>query len=866
MKKLAAYLAMGAIVLALLGADAYLLTRSEALGRFAEAQLRQLFGEALTWSSVEMSLDGKVVVRGASVSVAEGKFRPLEANRVEVRMRGLRVDGVTIEGGAIRLSDRLLEELSKGERKRSVKDLFPDGLPSVEIRGPSVEVSLPVAFGDRLHTATLRSLKAMPLDGTRVHLVGRLEDPLFGTWEGVGVADLDTGALELTLRSAGLQVVPAIRDALAEHYRDIYDKYRPGGLADVTVRLVQQPGKELDVRVTLHARDMQLRYRNFPYAVERAAGEIDFFAHGFQVKNMTGRHGPGRIRFDGRAEGYEAEAAYAFRIEADDLPLDAELRAALDPGGQKVWDLFRPEGRVSVRGKALREAGLDKPSRIPLDLVFADTSLVFREFPYPLRGVSGEVSVDGNDVTVKRLGCADGGMSLRVSGTIGDITGEADVDVTVEARGLALDDRLRKALPPGPGRIYDDFAPSGRVDVRWNLRQEKGKAAAHFGRAQARGVSATYREVPLPVTGIEGEIEITPGRTYLRHLTGKAHGSTVSCHGTVTDDLVDLEALDATGLPLDGTLKEALPEDIRWLLEDLKLGGLASFHSNVKLRTGGQKEFTLDLRLTKGTIDVEPRFEDLEGTIQLVGVLGEKPMVQGPLFLNRATIWGKRVTDLAASLLMHGRKLTFSNIKGTAYGGVVSGKSVTIDVDTKEFFGTLFTADRLDLGEWVKDTAAFSTKAVAGKVTLEVRDLTGRTEDAGTLKGKGQLQIRDALLWDIPVFLSLFQLNFDNLFASRNQFEAGAVEFEIAKRQFDVKHLAFTSESLSVVGSGRLGFDGRIRFFLRPLSKRLVGIDFFILNWAATFLSWFTGGITGVEVTGTFEKPETSIKPFQGFR
>jgi len=866
MKKAAAYLAMAAIATALLGADALLLARSGALGRYAEGRLRELFRDSLSWGTVEASLDGTVTIRAASFRTEGGRFAPLDANQVEIRMRGAKVERVTLEGGTIRFSDGLLEELSKGKREKSVRELFPEGLPSVELRGAAVEVRLPVAFGERLHSASLRFLKGVPLDGTRVHLEGRLEDALFGTWEGVGVADLDTGALDLSFRSAGLRVVPAFREALAPHYREIYDKYRPGGLADVSVRLVQEPGRDLDVTVTLRARDMQLTYRNFPYAVEGVTGEIDFFARGFHAKNMAGRHGGARIRFDGRAEGYEAEAAYAFRIEADDMELDADLRSALDEGGRRVWDLFRPSGRVSVRGRALREAGPDRPSRIPLDLSFADTSIEYREFPYPLRGVSGEVSVDGDDVVVRRLACREDGLSVEVSGTIGDITGEAEVDVVVEARGLLLDEKLRKALPEGPGKIFDDFAPSGPVDVRWNVRQEKGRSAAHYGRARARGVRATLREVPLPVTEIRGEVEITPGKTYLNHLSGKAHGAGVKVHGTVTEDLIHLEELDAVGLALDGTVKAALPKDVKWLLEDLKLGGMASFNSEVKLRTGGQKEFTLDLRLTRGTIDVEPKFEDLEGTIQLVGYLGEKPMVQGPLFLNRATIWGKRVTDLAASLLMHGRKITFSNIKGTAYGGVVSGKSFTIDVDTKDFYGTLFTADRLDLGEWVKDTAAFSTKAVSGKVTLEVRDLKGRTDEAATMKGAGRLQIRDALLWDIPMFLSLFQLNFDNLFTSRNQFEAGAVEFEIGDRKFDVKHLAFTSESLSVVGHGTLDFDGKIRFFLRPISKRLVGIDFFILNWAASFISWFTGGITGVEVSGTFEKPETSIKPFQGFR
>ena len=55
---------------------------------------------------------------------------------------------------------------------------------------------------------------------------------------------------------------------------------------------------------------------------------------------------------------------------------------------------------MSARGRALREAGAESKERIPLDLSFRDVSLNYKEFPYELKKVDGEITleVDGSEV------------------------------------------------------------------------------------------------------------------------------------------------------------------------------------------------------------------------------------------------------------------------------------------------------------------------------------------------------------------------------------------------------------------------------------------------------------------------------------
>jgi hypothetical protein len=145
---------------------------------------------------------------------------------------------------------------------------------------------------------------------------------------------------------------------------------------------------------------------------------------------------------------------------------------------------------------------------------------------------------------------------------------------------------------------------------------------------------------------------------------------------------------------------------------------------------------------------------------------------------------------------------------------------------------------------------------MSGKISLELRDLRGNSLDSSTITAKGRMVIRDALLWDIPVFLKLFTLNPGELFKSRNQFDAGVIEYDIKKRSISVDRMAFTSESVSVVGRGSVGFDGDLHLVLKPRSGPLLGLDFFVLRWAGDLVSFLLDSVVSVKVEGTFDKPE----------
>jgi hypothetical protein len=863
-QKLWAVFAMFLIVAGLAGLDVYVLTRAESLAMLAEGELRKIAGDVLEWDRLSASIENAVALQGTvTLEGVRGfpiarRLPPVKAKRVGIYLRSGYPERFELEDIRGVISDELFDELTGKDTGKSIHDVIPDPsrLPTFVIQGGQFEIRLGGIFQDAApQTVTVSNMSMVPIGGYRYHFEAEFTHALYGRWIERGELDLDSGAQRITLDCLGLKITPAMRAPLIRRFREIYDKYLPGGLCDVHISIEKEAKQEPDIKVTLVARDMTFTYGNFPYPAEHISGEIDFFTSHLVIKNMQGRHGPATIRFDGAAGGYSAESEFSFRVEVDDMPLDDALRQALDAPNRRVFDSFAPKGRVSAKGRAVRGRGPNVKERIPLTLSFDGVSLTYKEFPYPLRNVTGEIQVDGSQIVVKRATVRDGPMEAEIRGTIGNITGDATVDMTIDALRLPLDERLRSAIGDEARKTWDLFAPGGDLEVHWILHKDKGADVVHSARARCKGNTALYKDLPLPVTNLSGDIEMSPGRYSLEHLVGRVKGAEVEVQGTVTDAQMSLH-VDATSLPLDDEVKNALPPGIGDFLKMLKIGGTVSFNSGLTFKKNGQKQVDLVCKLLKGYIDTEPRFEDLDGTVTLTGYFENDPEMIGFINCSRATVYGKRISDVGASFNTHGSKLNFLNLKASVYGGVLAGRSFSLDTKTKDFFGEAFTVDRVDLQEFVRDTKGYADKNMSGKISLELRDLKGNSLDSATITAKGRMIIRDALLWDIPIFLKLFTLNPGELFKTRNQFDAGVLDFELKQRKFLIDRMAFTSESVSVVGRGNIGFDGDLHLILKPRSGPLLGLDFFVLRWAGDLVSFLLDSVVSVEVKGTFDKPE----------
>lgn len=883
MRKAAAYAWMAAIVVTLLVADFVILTSSATVSRLARIELEKVFGRDLEYRELRASLDGVLVLEGVDYYATPARKKVFSADRVEIRFSdglGSKPSLVFLDRPRVTLSDGLFAELAKMPPGKPLRErVGTDDLPRIQCRGGTVEfLHGAILRWDAPQAFEIRELGMSPVGPHRYAISGRLENPVFGSWRLAGEVDLATETTRFEVECEEIVLGPKIRQVLSTSIHPDWDRYAPAGRAGIRMTFAKAPGRDAEFKVTLVAKDMAITYAGFPYPVEHIEGEIDFFTNGFHVKYLHGRRGGTRIRFDGRATGYESEAGFKFRIDIEDMPLDAALRASLDEGGRKIWDDFHPRGWIDAVGWIVRDPGPDRPVRNPLHITFKNASMVFREFPYPIGNLNGEIDIESPDVRIKGIEASETRLKtlpflgvipertrFLIHGTIGNITDDPEIDLTISATALPIDARLREALDPKTQEVWDDFKPRGLMDLEWRLTKDRGAEPEHRGVARLHHCRAFYREVPLWVTGITGEVHYASDRILLRHLEGRCEDAHVRIDGEVTDRVLRTR-VETVGLKLTSGVRKALPKEVRDILETLKLQGTVSVDMQLEVKKGDRREIEVGvaLKLKDGLIDTDVKIENIEqGQANFTVFINEKGTVlYGPIRIARARIEGKQVTDLSCSLNKAGSRLHFVNLQGRAYGGAVTG-SFMIDTETKDYGGD-FAVDRLDLREYSLDTESVKKRRRAppiGKASVEIRNLRGNGSGIETLTGSGKLTITEGELWTVPVFIDIMSLD-PTKWGKTRVFSAGTVYFDIAEKKFTVRTLAFQGEDVALLGKGTVDFDGNLDLKLRIESGSILGIDFILFKLPVRILDFFRDSFAGIRVRGTFEEPKVKAEFF----
>jgi len=845
MKKRTAVLLSLGVLLLNIGADVVLLTKASVLGRIADLQLRRRAGDLLAFERVTMTLGGRLRIEKAEVCLPD-RTRPFLAAERVIATIGHRegsfvVESIVLEEPRVRLSDRLVADMGNrggaGPGKPLRELIPPHLLPRVTCRGGTLELGhSSVLASEEPQIFEIRELVMVPTTGYRYFVRGTLRNALVGEWRVQGEIDLDSGQHEVHLSTDQLVLGTAIRQALNPSIHVAWDRFRPVGPAAADIYLAydrRKPDEGEVFRLTLKPRGLTLLYENFAYLFEQVRGEIEFRLNGFTIKQIDARHGKSTaIRFDGRADGYGEDAGYDFRVEMDDVPLDDSLRNALGKNARDVWATFRPSGTLDARATIHRESGPNLKESIPVDLFFKEAAFVYSGFPYSIERAVGEVRVQGDEVIIKRLRGVHGRGDFRFSGRIDSISADPEVDLDVRATSLELDARFRDALPAETRAVWDRVLPTGEVDLDLRLLRSKGGEPRIRATARARGNRVLVRDVPLPVTIREGTVEFNEGRVRLNHLMGQVDPiGEIAVSGEISpgaDGPTTHLEIDGKAIPIDDRFKERMPRALSDVLKSLKLSGTADFKFTMdewRERDRPAMRVSLRLDLRKGVIATDVRVEDLDGTVILAGPIRDgKPTMSGKIDVRSARILKKQVQNFSTNFAILGSMLVFRDITADAYGGKVLGW-FSLDSVTNDIEGD-FTVSRLDLREFVNDTAKWSGKTIAGKVDLRIPKLTGKANDLVSLKSGEEgclLSITEGQLLDVPGIV-----NFLDPLGSGGRFTAMKAFFDIRDGKFKIKEFAFLDKigSGSVIGQGDFFFDGKFKVKVWTETAALFGLDF----------------------------------------
>ena len=747
--------------------------------------------------------------------------------------------------------------------------------------------SLPQAVSDisAAFTADRSGIACERLEGHSGSTLLRASGRMSGWQAG---ADFDL-LLEAERLIVGRHWEPFLPPSLAPQW----SKLLPAGEVDLRAQIVRRSGR-IAPDVSVRCRNVSLTYYRFPYRVDRTVGTVTFAA-GTVAMHLTGLAGGHPVHVEGTLD--TATPGFPGRVEVrgEGMRIDDALLDALPARNADIVRKLRATGAFDFAFRHERDPKHERGFSNTLGLRLARCTMAYAGFPYPLSNVSGTVLMEGQRWMIRDVtGTNDTGM-VRCSGTLepdGPAGGELTLHLT--GTGVVLEPELRDALPPGMRRIWDDVDPRGTAEFTARVRHRVGERQTDVElEATPMGdtVSIEPAWFPYRLEQLRGRLAWKDGRLRFEGVRGVHARTTVSTEGSCrfTPDggwHVSFERLTADRFRADHDVLRALPAGLQQAVAGVRLKGLLSVDGAIDIYSTAPREvavaggrmdmvpgpaaaaWDMQLDVEQASLDVGVPLEHVHGGIRLRGASdGTAWRSFGEIAIDSALWKGLQLTAIRGPLVIDpsgarfggpaaspgepaaGRRLTARLGGGTVQldGSVAAG-------DAGRFAVALALAD-VDLGRLTADLAGGPT-ASRGRLHGAV-EVSGSRAGTHSLSGRGQLRLRDADLYELPVIVTLLKILRVKA-PDRTAFGSGLVDYRIEGPRAYLDTIELSGDAISLVGAGEIDLDSNIQLTFRPI----MGESETQLPVMKRLLGGASGQFLLVHVDGTLAEPVTSTEAF----
>jgi hypothetical protein len=275
---------------------------------------------------------------------------------------------------------------------------------------------------------------------------------------------------------------------------------------------------------------------------------------------------------------------------------------------------------------------------VRLLLGVSDGEITNTALPFPLEGLSGQIELTRQQVSIEKLAAINGRTRIEVDGVVQQSEAGPYGQLNLKLTDLACDDRVRRRLSTGFGRIYDMHHPQGFLDFAVTLTAQPGeKWLPQNLQVTAQKCSFAHDIFPYPIRDANGSIR-QQGRDLIVNMQGVAGTRPVTLKGYVKNpgpDSLSVFEVDVSDLPVDSNFRSACKPQMQRVLDSM---GIVA------------------------QLDVHARFEKRGGIENKV-----KPQIIG--FVHDASVTYQKfpyqIENLSGRIDFDGRDWTFSDLRGT---------------------------------------------------------------------------------------------------------------------------------------------------------------------------------------------------------
>jgi len=336
---------------------------------------------------------------------------------------------------------------------------------------------------------------------------------------------------QIRITSDNIALDNDLYNALSTEQKKFWSAFSPSGCAAIDYRHSRRSATDYEKLLAVELLGAEAAYQPFAYPLKNLTGSLLFDRDSITVSDVVSQVNGSKITLNGKVTLCGAGGPiYDISINAEHIVLDSTLAEALQKGQEhfrprfntagsmfiddltgRIWsepaskqehynlclkakqvelnnDLFgllgRPLGKIvcelNPKGKVnliadLRKAGGNRPDyRITVDCL--GNSLNCNQFPYPLRDITGNLTITKHSVELHDITAAPAGI-LRITPDASTIKINGQITLTdnsfssaalqLTAGDIFFDEQLAAALPGTARDFYAGLLPAGRLDLNF---------------------------------------------------------------------------------------------------------------------------------------------------------------------------------------------------------------------------------------------------------------------------------------------------------------------------------------------------------------------------------------------------------------
>ncbi len=693
--------------------------------------------------------------------------------------------------------------------------------------------------------------------------------------------------LELTANQVALDRINV--EILPPSLRSIWNRFLPRGGIDIAAKL-DYDGCTWKPDVTVRCHDLSIQYDKFPYRIQEGTGTITWKNDKLDVRlRSVGGGQVVRCRADIMKPGPDFTGWIDIVTEGP-IPIDEKLFAAVDSKTHRLLRSFSPRGSASVQAHFIRNPG-DPVVHRTAQIDLHEVSIQYDKFRYPIDKITGSLQMtDGDWVFHNLSGRNDSGYIVGQGTWLANPEDGNELTLQFTGTDLQLEDELRLALPPGAQRLWTNLHPRGNIDhlvvrLKYGLRTRAVSLEVEAQKwppgqnLEGRSISIEPAWLPYRLDNLTGLFHYRDGNVRLQNLRAD-HGRTqVAAEGScrILEDgsaTVELSRLSADRISLDHEFLKALPDSVRQGLTQISLAGPLCMEGNVGVIVSPLVEvppeinWDLTFDLENGSLVIKQPIEHVHGEVRLWGQTGINGLAcRGELNIDSAMVKTVQLTRIQGPLWLDSQQLLIGSwaerdvqgrlprqLTASVVGGVMA-LDAQVSLDSEAAFRIHTTLENAELPAIMKEVAP-RHQGLSGRV-FSVVDLTGTALGSHTHRGTGQIRLRDADIYQLPVMIAMLKL-LSIQQPNRTAFTQSNIDFRIEGDDLELDRIDFNGDTISLKGRGHITAQKTVdlQFYTQ------VGRDELQVPIFRPILGEASRQFMLIEVTGTLEDPIVNKQAF----